>query len=129
MSASSWHCLIACILVGDVCSREPEVAACVFAEKNRDPRAAELCEQAWQDTRDEAAAISGAYHALRKKDDASLQRWARRARPTLEGAKILHFWGQRQLERRDLDGAEATLTSVLRLRIDRDPLKAINTAY
>jgi tetratricopeptide (TPR) repeat protein len=124
-----WHCLIATVVIAELCSRAPEIEACVFAQRNREPGAAELCERAWQDTRDEGAAVSGAFAALRSRDDDALRRWARRASATLEGARILHIWGQRQLDLGDLTGAETTLRRALALRVDRDPLRATNTAY
>src|SRR6185436_1551108 len=91
--------------------------------------AAALCERAWQDTHDEGAAVSGAFDALRTKDDAALRRWARRASMTLEGARILHIWGQRQADLGELAGAETTLRMALALRVNRDPQRALNTAY
>jgi tetratricopeptide (TPR) repeat protein len=124
-----WHWLVAAVVIAELCSREPEIEACVFAQRNSEPDAAQLCEQAWQDTRDEGAAVSGAFDALRTKDDDGLRRWARRASMTLEGARILHLWGQRQFELGDLTGAETTLRRVLALRVDRDPLRATNTAW
>jgi hypothetical protein len=123
------RCLIACAVLAEACSRASGVAACLRADENREPDAAELCEQAWQDTRAETVAVAGAHRALCNKDDLTLQRWAQRALPTIEGARVLHYWGQRQLERRDLEGAEGTLRTVLALRIDRDPARATNTAF
>jgi tetratricopeptide (TPR) repeat protein len=124
-----WHWLIGAVVIAELCSREPEIEACVFAEMYHAPGAAELCEQVWQDTRDESAAVSGAVVALRLKDDVALLRWARRAAMTLEGARILHIWGQRQFDLGDLTGAETTLRLALALRVDRDPQRAANTAY
>lgn len=129
LNAAWWPCLILWILCADARPRAPELEACLLAGKIKSPRAAELCERAWKDTGSEAAAAYGATQALVSKDDDALLRWARRARPTLEGARILHYWGQRQLERGDLEGAEATLRWALQLRIDRDPPRATNTAF
>ncbi|HSK04007.1 MAG TPA: CHAT domain-containing protein, partial [Kofleriaceae bacterium] len=109
-------------------SRSRLVEECILAVERDEERAAAVCELAWLDTRDEAAAVAGAHHALKQADEAALRRWADRARPTIQGARILHFWGCLQRSRGDLAGAEQTLRRVLELRIDRDPARATNTA-
>lgn len=108
--------------------RAPQVEACLVAEDLRLDSATELCEDAWQATGSEAALVSGARYALSCWDDPTLRRWAERARDTIEGARVLHFWGERQRMLGDLEGAEATLREALRIRVGRDPARATNTA-
>ncbi|HEX3758365.1 MAG TPA: hypothetical protein VHW23_06645, partial [Kofleriaceae bacterium] len=81
------------------------VEACQEAVGTR-PAARELCERAWQVTGDEEAAVSGARHALITDDQATLQRWVGRARHTLQGARILHYWGEMLVQHGALQAAE-----------------------
>jgi tetratricopeptide (TPR) repeat protein len=124
-----WRSLLLVLaMLGFSDSRSRSIEECILAVERGDERAAAVCELAWLDTRDEAAAVAGAHHALKQRDEAALRRWAERARPTIQGARILHFWGCFQRSRGDLAGAEQTLRQVLALRIDRDPARATNTA-
>jgi tetratricopeptide (TPR) repeat protein len=118
--------LPACVVSG--CGAHPDVVACQRAADQRVASASELCERAWRATGSEAAAVAGAIYALSRRDDATLKRWAQRARSTIEGARILHFWGDRQRMLGDLEGAEDTLRRALGIRVDRDPARATNTA-
>lgn len=120
--------LLVLAILGFSDSRSWLVEECILAVDRGEARAAALCELAWLETGDEAAAVAGARHALKQGDAVTLQRWAGRAPPTIEGARILHFWGCLQRTRGDLDGAEQTWRQVLALRIDRDPARATNTA-
>ncbi len=120
--------LLVLAMLGFNDSRSRLVEECMLALDRGDPETGAICEQAWQETSDEAAAVAGAHHALKQGDEAALRRWADRARPTIQGARILHFWGCFQRARGDLAGAEQTLSRVLALRIDRDPARATNTA-
>jgi tetratricopeptide (TPR) repeat protein len=104
------------------------VIACMQADLRRAADTTERCERAWQETHSEEAAVAGANYARLRRDDAALERWASRAKETIQGARIFHFWGERQRAVGDLDGAEDTLRHALKLRIDRDPLRATNTA-
>ena len=102
--------------------------ACKAAAKARKADAQVLCERAWQATRDVAVAVAAAQHALVAGDQAALKKWVERAPEDIEGARIIHFWGAMQQELGDLAGAEATFRHALALRVDRDPLRATNTA-
>jgi tetratricopeptide (TPR) repeat protein len=119
--------LLASALASAGC-RAPQAEACLLAEELSLHTATQLCEDAWQDTGSEAALVAGALHALSCQDDPTLRRWAGRARETIEGARVLHFWGERQRMLGDLEGAETTLRKALQLRVDRDPARATNTA-
>lgn len=87
-----------------------------------------LCEVAWRATHAEEAAVAGALYALETHDGAAGKRWVDRAQETIEGARILHYWGELQQQRGDLQGAEATMHHALSLQRDRDPARAANTA-
>src|SRR5258705_3387054 len=74
---------------------------CVAADHAREPEAQDRCEQAWQTASDVAAAVAGAHDALVRDDRTALKRWADRAPETIEGARILHFWGLAQRDAGD----------------------------
>src|SRR5262245_58397965 len=71
--------------------------------------ATDVCNLAWLGTGDERAASGAAYAANAHGDDPTLATWAALAPESLEGAKILHFWGERQRSVGDLAHAEQTL--------------------
>jgi tetratricopeptide (TPR) repeat protein len=104
------------------------VQDCLDAERSDSAATPDLCERAWNDTRNEEAAASGAYHALKTGDEATLKRWVDRAPRTPQGARILHYWGEALLLHGELRAAEDTLQRALDLQIDRDPNRATNTA-
>ncbi|HMG58060.1 MAG TPA: CHAT domain-containing protein, partial [Kofleriaceae bacterium] len=83
---------------------------------------------AWRNTQSEAAAVAGAWWALTTHDDAGLERWGVRAQPTIPGSRILHFVSDMQRQHGELARAEAALRIALDLQIDRDPVRAANTA-
>lgn len=116
-----------CRAAGD-CAVPRIVEACLNAERHDLPATPQLCELAWSLTRNEEAAVSGALYARRIGDEATLKRWVGRARRTLQGARILHYWGEMLVKRGDLEAAEHTLQQALDLRINRDPGRASNTA-
>src|ERR1044071_9002986 len=105
-----------------------ELEACTAAFGHNDPAVTELCKRGWGSTHDIAAAVTSARDALIRNDYEALKAWAALAPDNLEGARILHFWGEMQGGRGDLDGAEKTLRKVLDLRRDVDPGRAANTA-
>jgi len=104
------------------------VERCVRAQRGNLSSTAELCERAWRETADVAAAVAGAHDALVRGDAAALRTWTERAPATVEGARILHYQGELQVQRGDLAGAEATLRRAIALRVDADPARAANTA-
>jgi tetratricopeptide (TPR) repeat protein len=110
------------------CPAPRVVQACLDAERNDLPTTPGLCERAWTETRDEEVAATGAFYARRTGDDAALKRWVERAPRTLQGARILHYWGELLVKRGDVEAAEATLQQALDLRVNRDPIRATNTA-
>jgi tetratricopeptide (TPR) repeat protein len=110
------------------CTAPPVVRDCLDAERDNLPATPELCERAWSETRNDEAAATGAFYALRTRDEATLKRWVERAPRTLQGARILHYWGEVLVKRGELEAAEDTLQQALDLRIDRDPNRATNTA-
>lgn len=131
--SQGWQCAVACMVAAGGCASSPDagtptVEACVAADDRSEATAAQLCEHAWRATGSEDAAVAGAHHALYSQDGTSLHRWASRALPTIQGARILHYWAERLRSVGDLNGAEATLRQVLRLRVDLDPARATNTA-
>src|SRR5262245_11784061 len=83
--------------------------ACLDANRRDLPSTSELCERAWNETRNDEVAAAGAFYARRTGDDATLKRWVERAPRTLQGARILHYWGEMLVKRGDLEAAEATL--------------------
>jgi tetratricopeptide (TPR) repeat protein len=113
---------------GRACQHSPAVEACLAASQTMVADTGELCERAWRDGGDEAAAVAGAYFALNRPDAAALERWAQRARPTLQGARIFSFSGEMRQRRDDRPGAERSFRRALDLQIDRDPARAANTA-
>jgi tetratricopeptide (TPR) repeat protein len=110
------------------CAHAPEVRACLAAEDRMLPATTELCDRAWQLTGDEAAAVAGAYFALRRGDDAALGRWAERALPTVQGAHIFEYVGEMQQHHDDFEGAVRSFRRAFDLQLDRDPARAANTA-
>ena len=121
-----WRVLL-CVVLG--CGSQPSGRdACQNAAKAKAANTQELCERAWQKDHDVAIAVTAAQSALVAKDHEALKRWAERAPSTIEGARILHFWGSTQQELGDRDGAEATLRKALALRVGVDPGRAANTA-
>jgi len=111
------------------CGRSPsDLEACLAAEQARDLTAASECESAWDTTFDPRAAAAGAHLALIAKDDLAMLRWAPRATNDSEGARVQHFCGALHAERGDVTAAEASFRRALALRIDREPLRAVNTA-
>jgi tetratricopeptide (TPR) repeat protein len=104
------------------------VQDCLDADRRDLPSTPELCERAWNETRNDEVAAAGAFYARRTGDDATLKRWVERAPRTLQGARILHYWGEMLVKRGDLEVAEATLQQALDLRVNRDPIRATNTA-
>lgn len=110
------------------CEAVPAVRACLAAADARFQVTGELCERAWQDTRSEAAAVAGAWFALFAHDDAALLRWEQRARPTIQGSRIFRFVSDMQRRNGDLEAAEKALRIALELQVDRDPIRATNTA-
>lgn len=123
-----WRRWLACVALMSGCCPPGDIEACLAAEDRSDSSTTELCERAWHGSEAESVAVAGARHALTRRDDASLQRWVRRAHSTIEGARILHYWGERQRAIGDLEGSEATLRQTLKIRVDRDPARATNTA-
>ena len=119
-----------CEVAGDLaaCKAPPPVRACLAAWAGKSPITGELCEIAWEGTRSEAAAVTGALSALTRLDDTALRRWGQRARSTIQGSRILHFVSDMQRRTGDLEGAERSLRIALELQVDRDPARAINTA-
>jgi len=113
---------------GRACAAVPSVRACVVAAENNLPTSEALCEHAWRETGSETAMVAGARYALDEDRYETLRRWAVRAQPTIEGARVLHFWGEAERFHGDLRGAEDTFRRVLGLRLDRDPARAVNTA-
>jgi tetratricopeptide (TPR) repeat protein len=110
------------------CPAPRVVQDCLDADRRDLPLTPGLCERAWNETRNEEAAATGAFYARRTGDDATLKRWVERAPRTLQGARILHYWGEVLVKRGDLEAAEDTLQQALDLRINRDPNRATNTA-
>ncbi len=110
------------------CAVPRVVRDCLDAERRNSPTTPELCERAWNETGHEEAAAPGAFYARRTGDDATLKRWVERAPRTLQGARILHYWGEVLVKRGDLEAAEDTLQQALDLQVDRDPNRATNTA-
>jgi tetratricopeptide (TPR) repeat protein len=111
------------------CAALPEVdRACFVAWRETYAVTGELCERAWQATRNESAAVAGAWSALTTRDDAALLRWGQRARATLQGARILRFVSDMQRRNGDLAAAEHALRIALDLQVDRAPARAANTA-
>lgn len=110
------------------CAAAHDVQLCVWAEQRDLPATSALCELAWRNAGDEAAAVAGAFFAADTGDRAALQRWVDRAKPTPEGARILHLWGEAQLRDGDVPAAEATLQRSLDLQVDGEPARASNTA-
>src|SRR5262249_14557679 len=98
------------------------------ADRRDLPSTPELCERAWNETRNDEVAAAGAFYARRTGDDATLKRWVARAPRTLQGARILHYWGEMLVKRGDLAAAGATLQQALDLRPTRAPNRATNTA-
>jgi tetratricopeptide (TPR) repeat protein len=141
MRRSSWPgvCVIAacapqvagtggeCRAAGD-CAVPGIVEACLNAERHDLPATPQLCELAWNLTHNDEAAASGAFHARKTGDEVTLKRWVERAPRTLQGARILHYWGEVLVKRGDLEAAEDTLRQALDLRVNRDPGRASNTA-
>lgn len=123
-----WWSALLCGLLVACGSTANGVDACKAAAKAREAKTQEVCERAWQATRDISVAVAAAQYALVAGDQAALKKWVERAPEDIEGARIMHFWGAMQQERGDLAGAESTFRHVLALRVDRDPLRATNTA-
>jgi tetratricopeptide (TPR) repeat protein len=124
------HRLIAVVAL-IACSRArsaTDLEECQKAVEHDGPATVDVCKRAWDQTHDVAAAVAGARLALMRDDYASLKAWAALAPPNVEGARILHFWGEMQGAHGELDGAEATLRRALELRLALDPLRAWNTA-
>jgi tetratricopeptide (TPR) repeat protein len=118
---------VLCVVLG--CGQQPSARErCEKAAKAKAADTQTICEEAWQKDHDVAIAVTAAKAALIAKDRGALERWAERAPPTVEGARILHFWGSMQQELGDLEGAEATLRKALALRVGTDPGRAANTA-
>ena len=118
-----------CLALG--CAKRPAsdpVAACLSAVDARSAAGTSMCENAWQRTRDIRAAVGGAQLALHFEDADALRRFADGVPQTVEGARVLHFWGQLQLQRGELEGAAATFRRTLTIRVDRDAARATNTA-
>src|SRR5688572_32260279 len=127
MSRVAW--LVTCGLLASCGPREPGLTErCVAAQRARDASAATLCEQAWRESGEVAAAVAAAHDALVRGDGAALRVWVERAPATVEGARILHFNGEHLLQQGDHAGAEAMYRRALALRVDRDPRRAANTA-
>jgi hypothetical protein len=105
-----------------------DLDACQAAFQNDDPATQSLCKRAWDATHDVAAAVAGANDALMDDDYEALKGWASIAPADAQGARILHFWGEMQGKRGELDGAERTLRRTLELRRALDPERAWNTA-
>jgi len=116
-----------CRAAGD-CATPRVVQDCLDADRGDRRSTPELCERAWNETHDEQAAATGAFYARRTGDEATLKRWVERAPRTLQGARILHYWGEVLVKRGDLEAAEDTLQQALDLRVNRDPNRATNTA-
>lgn len=116
-----------CRAAGD-CAARRVVQACLEADRRDLRETPELCERAWNETGNDEAAAAGAFYAHRTGDEATLKRWVERAPRTLQGARILHYWGEILVKRGDLEAAEDTLQQALDLRVDRDPNRATNTA-
>src|ERR1041384_951907 len=110
------------------CAPPRVVQDCLDADRGDRPSTPELCERAWNETRNDEAAATGAFYARRTGDAATLKRWVDRAPRTLQGARILHYWGEGLVKRGDLEAAEDTLQQALALRVNRDPNRATNTA-
>lgn len=104
------------------------VRDCLDAERRDLPATPELCERAWNETGNDEAAATGALYARRIGDQSMLKRWFQRAPRTLQGARIMHFWGEVLVGHGDLEAAEDTLHQALDLQINRDPTRATNTA-
>lgn len=122
-----WLAVAGVVLVG--CGRDAsDLDACLAAEKARDPTNEHRCEAAWQTTFDERAAGAGAHLTLIANDERGMFRWVARAANDSEGARVLHFLGALQVNHGDEKGAEASFRRALALRIDREPLRAANTA-
>src|SRR3954463_14111683 len=81
-----------CRAAGD-CRVPRIVAACLNAESHDLPATPQLCELAWNLTHSDEAAASAAFYAHRIHDDVALKHWVERAPRTLQGARILHYWG------------------------------------
>src|SRR5262245_59796109 len=112
------HRLIAVVALS-ACSRAratTELEACTSAVDRGEPTAKDLCKRACDSTHDIAAAVASARVALMRDDYETMKAWAQQAPATVEGARILHFWGEMQGARGELDGAEATLRRALELR-------------
>ncbi|HEX8111316.1 MAG TPA: hypothetical protein VF516_26485, partial [Kofleriaceae bacterium] len=116
-----------CRAAGD-CAVPRIVEACLNAERHDLRATPRLCELAWSLTRNDEAAASGAFYARKTGDQATLKRWVERAPRTLQGARILHYWGEMLVKRGDLEAAEDTLQRALDLQVNRDPNRATNTA-
>src|ERR1043166_3168440 len=110
------------------CRASEAIRMCVDGADAVAPGTDALCEVAWQATRAEQAAVGGSLYALEVHDGPAAKRWADRAQETIEGARILHNWGELQQQRGDLQGAETTMLHALSLQRDRDPARATNTA-
>ena len=113
---------------GSACIAVRELHACVAATGQMLPRTTALCEQAWQTTGEEEAAANGAFYAFRAHDDDALERWEKRARPTVRGARILALAGEMWEHRDEFARAEDDFRRALDLQIDRDPIRAANSA-
>jgi len=112
------------------CGRSPsDLEACLAAEQAARPHGRfRMRERMGHDVSIREPAAAGAHLALIAKDDLAMLRWAPRATNDSEGARVQHFCGALHAERGDVTAAEASFRRALALRIDREPLRAVNTA-
>jgi tetratricopeptide (TPR) repeat protein len=124
------HRVTACVALALACGRTSasEVDACVTAAETRDPSTRSICMHAWEITGDMRAAVGLARDAWARGDYVTVVMLSAIAPPTIEGAKILHFWGEMLRSNDNPAAAEAPLRRALELRRDVDPLHATNTA-
>src|SRR5262245_23241779 len=86
-----------CPTGGDqACETAPVVRSCIAAATGGLPNTLELCERAWHDTGSEAVAVNAASYALQYGRYDAIRDWGERAKPTIEGARVLHYWAEVQ---------------------------------